>query len=521
MSNPLERSGVQEPELPRVADDNGSSAEQRLHQLRGLLLGQEVEQIAELRRRLDDPKLRSEELSSSIAEAIALRAKRDHKLQTTLQPLIEEALRISVARDPAMLATSLFPIIGDAVRKAVAHSLQGMFDSLNLMLDRGLSLESWKWRFEAWRTGRSFGEVALTYSLSYRVEQVFLIHRETGLLLGHVAVSEGVVQDADLISGMLTAIQDFVRDSFGRMKKDELEVMQVGEFKLWLQHGPLALLAAVVSGQPPPELREVFERELEAIHKDFGPALQAYDGDSSAVEGTKANLHRCLLGGQKARVKKSYKAVWMVAVLILLVIAGLTALRIRDNRRWTAYLDRLRSEPGIVVIQERRRWLSYSVSGLRDPLAADPQLLLVDSKIPPRKVVEHWEPYQSLDPRFDAMRGLDAEKTRLERRRLHFDLNAAQLPMSQFDLLDSVEEDVNALRRIAQRNGVQVHVDIYGHTDRTGKEEHNVELSRARATMVANMMVKHGIPQSMPFGFGCRRQQPGTYCGRDLSAGAG
>ena len=49
--------------------------------------------------------------------------------------------------------------------------------------------------------------------------------------------------------------------------------MQVGEFKLWLQHGPLALLAAVVSGQPPPELRQVFARELEAIHREFGPAL--------------------------------------------------------------------------------------------------------------------------------------------------------------------------------------------------------------------------------------------------------
>src|ERR1700728_4469822 len=231
------------------------SADERLRQLRGLLVGPELEQIAALRRRMDDPQLRSEDMSESIAEALAIRSKQDHKLQTTLQPLIEEALRISVARDPAMLATSLFPIIGEAVRKAVAHALQGMFDSLNLMLDRGLSLQSWKWRFEAWRTGKSFGQIALTHSLSYRVEQVFLIHRETGLLLGHVAFSDGVVQDADLISGMLTAIQDFVRDSFGTKKSDDLEVMQVGDFKLWLQHGPLALLAAVVSGQPPPELR--------------------------------------------------------------------------------------------------------------------------------------------------------------------------------------------------------------------------------------------------------------------------
>jgi len=504
MSNPSKLS-----ELADAAENTEAGADDRLLQLRTLLIGPHVEQIAALRTRLDDPRLRSEELSGIIAEAIAIRSRQDHKLQTTLQPLIEEALRISVARDPSMLATSLFPIIGDAVRKAVAHALQGMFDSLNLMLDRGLSLESWRWRFEAWRTGRSFGEVALTWSLSYRVEQVFLIHRETGLLLGHLAFSEGVVQDADLISGMLTAIQDFVRDSFGRMKSEELEVMEVGEFKLWLQHGPLVLLAAVVSGQPPPELREVFAREVEAIHRDFGPALQHFDGDASTVEGTQANLQRCLLGGQKARVRKSYKAVWMFAALLLLGIAALAGLRIRDDLRWERYVDRLRSEPGIVVIQEHRRWLGYSVTGLRDPLAIDPRELLAGSKVPESKVVERWEPYQSLDPRFDGLRRLEVEKAVLEGQKIHFDLNSAQIPMSQFDVLDAVEEDVNTLRRLALANGLQIEVFIYGHTDRTGQETRNMELSQARANMVSNALVQRGIPATMLSTSGMAGNSPG------------
>src|SRR5271170_4916757 len=326
MSSPSRQTGMVPP-----PEESVNGADERLLQLRGLLIGPEQRQIEALRRRLDDPQLRSEDLSKSIAEAIALRSKQDRKLQTTLQPLIEEALRISVARDPGMLAVALFPIIGEAVRKAVAHALQGLFDSLNQMLDRGLSLESWKWRFEAWRSGKSFGEVALARSLNYRVEQVFLIHRETGLLLRHISSGDGVVQDADLVSGMLTAIQDFVRDSFGPRKSDELEVMQVGEFKLWLQHGPLALLAAVVCGQPPPELREVFEREVEAIHREFAPALQSFDGDAASLAGAEVHLRRCLLGAQKATAKSSYKAVWIVAALVLLAIGAVGALRIRDN----------------------------------------------------------------------------------------------------------------------------------------------------------------------------------------------
>jgi outer membrane protein OmpA-like peptidoglycan-associated protein len=473
------------------------SADERLRQLRGLLIGPEAEQIAALRRRLDDPQLRSEDMSESIAEALAIRSKQDHKLQTTLQPLIEEALRISVARDPAMLATSLFPIIGEAVRKAVGHALQGMFDSLNLMLDRGLSLQSWKWRFEAWRTGKSFGQIALTHSLSYRVEQVFLIHRETGLLVGHVAFSDGVVQDADLISGMLTAIQDFVRDSFGPKKTDELEVMQVGDFKLWLQHGPLALLAAVVSGQPPPELREVFEREVEAIHQEFGSALQSFDGDTAMLAGAEVNLRRCLLGGATPSAKKSHRMVWLVFALALVAIATLIGLRVRNNLRWSHYIERLQSEPGIMVVDQKHRWFSYTVSGLRDPLAVNPRQLLDEFKVPKQKVSERWEPYLSLDPAFDASRRLITEKSSLEKQVIRFDLNSSQLPVSQFDTVETVAEEIAALRKTALANNQQIKIHIYGHTDHTGKEDRNVELSNERAQTVVTALLRRSVPADM------------------------
>jgi outer membrane protein OmpA-like peptidoglycan-associated protein len=493
----------------RPSETGVNGADERLAQLRGLLIGPELQEIETIRRRLDDPQARSEDLSHSIAEALALRAKQDRKVQTTLQPLIEEALRISVARDPTMLATALFPIIGEAVRKAVKNSLEGLFDSLNEMLDRGLSLESWKWRFEAWRSGKSFGEVALARSLNYRVEQVFLIHRETGLLLGHVAFHESVVQDADLMSGMLTAIQEFVRDSFGPRKSDELEVMQVGEFKLWLQHGPLALLAAVVSGQPPPELRQLLAREVEVIHRDFGPALQSYSGDANTVAGIEVNLRRCLRGAEKTNVNKSYWKVLIAAALVLLAIAAIVIWRVRDNRRWDAYVARLSSEPGIVVIGAERHWSSYAVRGLRDPLASDPELLLAGFGVPAQEVSESWEPYLSLDPHFEGARQLEADKALLERQVIRFDLNSSQLRVDQIALLDTTEEQVTQLRHLAEANRRQIHIEIDGHTDSSGKENLNIELSRARSEAVRRALEERGVPQSMLISAGVGATRPG------------
>ena len=71
----------------------------------------------------------------------------------------------------------------------------------------------------AWRTGKSFAEVVLLNTLVYRVEQVFLIHAQTGLLLQHVVADAVTAQDADMVSGMLTAIRDFARDSFGGTRR--------------------------------------------------------------------------------------------------------------------------------------------------------------------------------------------------------------------------------------------------------------------------------------------------------------
>ena len=56
--------------------------------------------------------------------------------------------------------------------------------------------------------GDILGEVVLSHSLIYRVEQLFLIHRETGLLIAHETSAGVRVQSPEMVSGMLTAITE-------------------------------------------------------------------------------------------------------------------------------------------------------------------------------------------------------------------------------------------------------------------------------------------------------------------------
>src|SRR5208337_4832300 len=190
-------------------------------------------------------------------------------LSAALAPTIEIALRESVRKDPGTLADALFPVMGPAIRRSILETLRSFLESFNQVLDQSLSIKGLKWRFEALRTGRTFTEVALLHSLVFRVEQVFLIHKKTGLPLCHVVAPAVAMEDPSLVSGMLSAIQDFVRDSFHSPQGQSIEKLQVGELEVWIEDGPQAVIAAVIRGMAPPAYRNELVETAERIHRKF------------------------------------------------------------------------------------------------------------------------------------------------------------------------------------------------------------------------------------------------------------
>ncbi len=333
-----------------------------LAELRALLLGQQLVELEALRKRLDDPELRAEELSQILGRAVALSIKRDGGLQRSFYPIVERALKISITKNPGILATSLAPIIGDAVRKAVANAFRGMAESINFIMERSLSWQSVKWRLEALRTGKSFGEIALLRSLRYKVQQVVLIQRESGSVLQYVKAPGEGIKEAELVSSMLTALGDFMSDSFNAKRSQEFEAVDIGDFRLWVHYGPQTLLAATILGTPPPELKNVFARENELIHQEFAGALASFSGDASIFDGARPHLQNCLLGQTDRPQKQSWW--WMAvvaAVLIALVAIGFFVHR--RNARWNQFLAALQSQPGIVVTGSQKRWGHYAAVG--------------------------------------------------------------------------------------------------------------------------------------------------------------
>ncbi|MEK6337742.1 MAG: OmpA family protein [Acidobacteriota bacterium] len=529
-------------DLNEAAAPNTLTDEEGMAALRGLLMGPTDAQLAEVRARLTDPKRQLKEVCKVLPAAIAVRSRQDDELSDALAPTVTAAVERSVRKDPQPLADAIFPVIGPAIRKAIASALSGMVQSFNQSLTHSMSVQGLRWRLEAFRTGKSFGEVVLLHTLLFRVEQVFLIHKETGLLLHQVSAPGVAVQDADMISAMLTAIQDFVHDSFKSDRGNELETFQVGELTVLVEGGPLAVLAGVIRGSAPQDLRAVFQETLERIHLQFGTALSEFSGDSTTFAGAEPLLEDCLQARYDSPAPTGTKGLKLTPFtgavgILLLALLFFGAWWLRDKWRWDSFIDRLRNEPGIIVTENGKRSGKYFLSGLRDPLARDPQAILSESRIDPGSVVSHWESFQALTPEFVEARAkhlleppatvrlsvkdgvLEAEGfashqwvvdtrrsarllpgvsqyrddklldlNRIEDPLLMFELDRAVLVRGQEEKLNLLVADIGRLQAQALTLKKSVLLEISGHTDGSGTEARNSTLSEERAKAVAGAL---------------------------------
>jgi outer membrane protein OmpA-like peptidoglycan-associated protein len=380
------------------AKDVGDVSVRELSELRDLLFGVERRQIDELRRRLDTAELTPDELAEKLPQAIVQRASRDRQLAIALAPTVENAVRESVHRDPRQFATAIFPVLGPAIRKAIAETMSGLVNTINRAIEHSLSPQGIRWRIESWRTGVPFAQIVMRHALVYRVEQVLLVHAETGLLLAHVP--HGSLGDADLISGMLTAIGDFVNDSFEPKKTGELRTFAAGDLTVLVETGPRANIAAVVRGTPPDSLPVKLQTTLETIHLQWCDPLTAFSGDAAAFTTTRPLLEECvetvLSTDTRAKATGLRRFAWVVPVL--LIVAGIVWWTTRGNRQWSAALARLDTEPGIAVIRSEHSGGKWRITGMRDPLAMNPALLMASRGVDTNDVIAHWEPYVSTEP---------------------------------------------------------------------------------------------------------------------------
>jgi len=124
---------------------------------------------------------------------------------------------------------------------------------------------------------------------TYILEEVFLIYKD-GRLICHNTRRLKPDLDKDILTGMLTAVQSFVKDSFAGEEKGVLNELKYGNLKIIMENGPRANLAVVLSGTEPPSLRANMRHLLGAIHDKYMPVLDDWDGDTGTLRELKKHI---------------------------------------------------------------------------------------------------------------------------------------------------------------------------------------------------------------------------------------
>jgi outer membrane protein OmpA-like peptidoglycan-associated protein len=326
-----------------------TESQQELEQLRTVILGKDHQVIT------DAIKDQAREIVGSVlTEALHDRQKKDGSVNKVLLPIVEDTVEHSVTHHSDRLVTSLYPLMGSLVRKSVSAFLSEFIEKTNQLIENSFTFKGLKWRFNAWKAGVSFTQYVLSQTYNFRVEHILLIHQETGLLLKSVNLDQQSKSDTGLISSMLSAINDFVGDSFQTNKyglKEQLKTISTDNFNLLIKPGPKAIIVAAVTGNPPQKVSDKLQVTLENVHKLYRDEFEQFNGDNAPFDNSENQLRDCLLTEEKILTLNSNKKPWFAWLIITIIVIflgfqlqGWYQLKVLNN-----LIMEIDQEPGIVV----------------------------------------------------------------------------------------------------------------------------------------------------------------------------
>src|SRR3989475_670825 len=128
------------------------------------------------------------------------------------------------------------------------------------------------------------------------IEDVFLLNAKDGLLIKHETRRLRPDVDTDILSGMLTAVQAFVKDALRGDDLGELNEMTVGQMHILIGRGKWLVLAARIEGDGSQTWTNQIERCIKDMEDHHWDQLDEWDGDMSISRVLAPYIKRLIQG---------------------------------------------------------------------------------------------------------------------------------------------------------------------------------------------------------------------------------
>ena len=125
------------------------------------------------------------------------------------------------------------------------------------------------------------------------IDEVFFMYND-GRLIKHFTRRLKPDMDSDILSSMLVAVQEFVKDSF-RGEPGALDQMKFGRYQILIARGNNTIIAAMILGDDLSSMRQKIQGALSKTEAKFADALNNWDGDMDEMAGASAHISELLI----------------------------------------------------------------------------------------------------------------------------------------------------------------------------------------------------------------------------------
>ncbi len=177
-------------------------------ELKDVLLREDRAAFRRLENILDNPDELKHKMSPVLEDRLQqLKVQFPEEYRSIVERMISEKL----ANSKEELLEAIYPIMGKLIKRYIAYQFE-------LLREQIRRKTQWNWRNKLSRriralfTGVAEDEAILAEFQDYSIEDVFIIQKNSGLLIA----SANKDADDDIIAGMVTAIKAFAEDAFRR-----------------------------------------------------------------------------------------------------------------------------------------------------------------------------------------------------------------------------------------------------------------------------------------------------------------
>lgn len=193
-------------------------------------------------------------LDRALAEA---EVKNHDALSDAVAPLVVSTIKREIHESQDELVDALYPITGRLVQAYVASAMRELTERIN----RQMSANPTMLRVKSILSGHSMAELALVQAQQLQVDELYLIRRGSGELLARWPDVRGSHERDQVLSGILTAINEFSLEAFAD-DGSALRQIDLNTSQVYLRASPRLLLAAKCSGVSNAAIERIIDAEF-------------------------------------------------------------------------------------------------------------------------------------------------------------------------------------------------------------------------------------------------------------------